>query len=117
MFHFEHRMLIETFDYAVSNRERILGTIDFGQQQEIVQKARGKWNNFQPDEKVADLVGIDSSWNFIPYQGFYVFTVDAVSMQEDGRYLVPPLFTVDLGTRSVRSGDEYVSSGHGGLRC
>ncbi len=110
-------MLIETFDYAVSNREQILGSIDFGQHQEIVRKALGKWNKFEPDERSANLVGIDSSWNFIEYQGFYVFAVDAVSMQGDGRYLVPPLFIVDLGTRSVRSGDEYVSSGHGGLRC
>ena len=57
-----------------------------------------------------NLVGIDSSWNFIPYQGFYVYAVDAVSMLGDGSYLVPPSFEVRLSTLGVTRGDEAVSS-------
>ena len=105
-------MLVETFDYAVSNREQILSAINFGEHELTFKKAKELWNNFESsyDGESKSLVGIDSSWNFLPYQGFYVYAVDAVSMLGDGMYLVPPLFDVNLSTLTVKSGDEYVSS-------
>ena len=105
-------MLVETFEYAVNNREQILSRIDFEEHESILRKARGLWTDYDPagDGRSAKLVGIDSSWNFVPYQGFYIYAVDAVSILGDGTYLVPPLLEVDLSTLSVKSGEEYVSS-------
>ena len=105
-------MLVETFEYAVNNREQILSRIDFEEHESILRKARGLWTDYDPsgDGGSAKLVGIDSSWNFVPYQGFYIYAVDAVSILGDGTYLVPPLFEVNLSTLSVKSGEEYVSS-------
>jgi len=105
-------MLVETLEYAVNNREKILSTIDFEEHRSILRKANELWKRYDPscDNQSKKLAGIDSSWNFIPYQGFYVYAVDAVSMLGDGLYLVPPLFDVDLSTLAVKSGEEYVSS-------
>ena len=95
-------MLIETFDYAVSNRQKILSKIDFKSHEVTIEKAKRRWTEFQPArERYVELAGIDSSWNFIPYQGFYVYAVDAVTMLEDGSYLVPPVFDVSLSTLAV----------------
>ncbi len=105
-------MLVETLEYAVNNREEILSRINFEEHTSILKRAGQLWNKYNPsyDGKSKNLVGIDSSWNFIPYQGFFIYAVDAVSMQGDGMHLVPPLFDVDLSTLTVKSGEEYVSS-------
>jgi DNA double-strand break repair nuclease NurA len=103
-------MLIETFDYAVTNRDKILSQIDFEKHEATIRRAKGRWTEFEPVEKEGNLVGIDSSWNFIPYQGFYIYAVDAVSMRGNGSYLVPPDFDVDLSTLTVQLGEEFVSS-------
>jgi hypothetical protein len=105
-------MLVETFEYAVNNREEILSRIEFEEHESILGKARGLWVDYNPssESRPAKLVGIDSSWNFVPYQGFYIYAVDAVSILGDGTYLVPPLIDVNLSTLSVKSGEDYVSS-------
>ena len=104
-------MLIETLEYAVDNREQILSTIKFEEQESVLKRGKESWTEFDP-EATEDhkLVGIDSSWNYIPYQGFYIYAVDAVSMVGDGASLVPPVFDVGLSTLTVKSGEEYVSS-------
>lgn len=104
-------MLIETLDYAVRNREQILATIDQEDQRLLIGRAKERWTNFSsPPFDAEELVGIDSSWNSIPYQGFYIYAVDAVSMHGNGQYFVKPLFDVGLSTLTVKTGEEYVSS-------
>ena len=104
-------MLIETLEYAVDNRERILSSIKFEEQESVLKRGKELWAEFSPggreDHK---LVGIDSSWNYIPYQGFYIYAIDAVSMVGEGTPLVAPVFDVGLSTLAIKSGDEYVSS-------
>src|SRR5438128_1694671 len=104
-------MLVETLEYAVNNREEILSTINFEEHRSVLKSAGERWNRYDPsyddDDQSKKVVGIDSSWNFIPYQGFYIYAVDAVSMLGDGMYLAPPLFDVDLSTLTVKSGEEY----------
>jgi NurA domain len=97
-------LLVETFDYAVSNRQKILSRIDLKSDEATVEKAKGRWTGFRPPREHDDdveLAGIDSSWNFIPYQGFYVYAVNAVTMLADGSCLVPPVFDVGLSTLAV----------------
>ncbi len=105
-------MLVETFEYAVNNREQILSKIDFREHEAAIRKAGELWTDYDPSggPSSARLVGIDSSWNFMPYQGFYVYAVDAVSVQGDGSCLVPPLYDVGLSTLQVKSGEEYINS-------
>jgi DNA double-strand break repair nuclease NurA len=104
-------MLVETLEYAVNNREEILSTIKFEEHESVIKRAKERWASFEPvPPGETKLVGIDSSWNSIPYQGFYIYAVDAVSMLGDGRTLIPPLFDVGLSTLTVKSGEEYVSS-------
>jgi hypothetical protein len=104
-------MLIETIEFAANNRDQILSAIKFEEHESILKRARELWTDFEPNDALdSRLVGIDSSWNFIPYQGFYIYAVDAASMLGGGLYLIPPLFDVGLSTLAVKSGEEYVSS-------
>jgi DNA double-strand break repair nuclease NurA len=104
-------MLIETLEYAVNNREQILETINQEEHQSVLNRARERWVDFEPESTDEnELAGIDSSWNSIPYQGFYIYAVDAISMRRNGQHLIDPLFDVGLSTLTVKSGEEYVSS-------
>jgi len=47
---------------------------------------------------------IDSSWNFTPYQGFYLFAVEGVAIRFDGTFLTEPLFETGFGLLKVEEG-------------
>lgn len=101
-------MLIETYNHAMSKREEILQHVDASKLSEILHKARGLWVDYHPHSMEAEVSGIDSSWNLIPYQGFFLYAVDAVSVSEDESFPVPPRFDVNIGTLEVEEGDETV---------
>lgn len=107
-------MLIETLDYAVNNRETILSRLGLEGHRSVLDRARSNWVGVEPsprDPPMRTLAGIDSSWNFLPYQGFYVYAVDAVTMCADGSCLVPPLFKVNVDTLAVKTGEgKWVNS-------
>jgi hypothetical protein len=71
-------------------------------------EAKSLWNSYTPNLGESQLAGIDSSWNFIPYQGFYLFAVEAVSILRDCSYTVEPLFNLGVGTLSVEENGEIV---------
>ncbi len=103
-------MLIETYEYAAANREKILAGIDIEKHGSLMKLAKETWHEHEIEETESDLTGIDSSWNFIPYQGFYLYAVDAVSTKGDGSYAVPPAFVVGLDTLTIKLGDKMVTS-------
>jgi NurA-like 5'-3' nuclease len=103
-------MLIETFNYAVINRDKILLEMDSDKHEATVRRAKEQWNEFEPIEKEENVVGIDSSWNYFPCQGFYVYAVNAVSMLFDGSHLVSPIFDVDISMLAIQVGSEMISS-------
>jgi DNA double-strand break repair nuclease NurA len=99
-------MLIEAYKYAMSQREEILRRVDANKLSETLQRAKDLWVAYQPHSTEATISGIDSSWNLTPYQGFYLYAVDAVSISEDESFPVPPRFEVDIGTLEVEEGEE-----------
>ncbi|MEM3771707.1 MAG: DNA double-strand break repair nuclease NurA [Candidatus Micrarchaeia archaeon] len=101
-------MLMRTYEYAVENRDKIVKDIDLKASRELIEDAKKIWKNYTPTPKKKNLAGIDSSWNFIPYQGFYLFVVEAVSMLEDCSHTVEPLFEVGLSTLSIEENEEIV---------
>lgn len=76
-------MLIETYNQALLERDRILHNLDKTQLTQLLHNAGDLWVDYKPDSKEANVSGIDSSWNLIPYQGFYLYAVDAVSILSD----------------------------------
>ncbi|MGB9760839.1 MAG: hypothetical protein ACPLZG_13500, partial [Thermoproteota archaeon] len=101
-------MLMKAYEYAVSNRDAIVKSIDPGFSKEITREAKKLWNSYMPASKESQLTGIDSSWNFIPYQGFYLFAVEAVSVSDDCSHTVEPLFQLGLSTLSIEESGELV---------
>lgn len=101
-------MLIEAYNHAMSQREEILQHVDPSKLAESLHKAKGLWVDYQPHSTESNISGIDSSWNLIPYQGFFLYAVDAVSISEDESFPVSPRFDVNIGTLEVEEGDEIV---------
>jgi hypothetical protein len=101
-------MLIEAYEYAVSNRESILSRLDRARHSAVIDKARERWVNYIPRPSYLKVSGIDSSWNAIPYQGFYLYAVDAVSVLPDSGHLVPPKYKVGLDTLEGEEDGERV---------
>jgi hypothetical protein len=103
-------VIIETYEYAVKNREQIVNSVDSERQGELIRAAREMWNEYKPKEIQADLVGIDSSWNVSSHHGFYVYAVDAVSVLADGSYAAVPKFVVGIDSMLVDEGREIISN-------
>jgi DNA double-strand break repair nuclease NurA len=102
------QMLIEVYNHAISQREAILQHVDASKLSESLHKAKDLWVDYQPLSTESDISGIDSSWNLIPYQGFFLYAVDAVSISEDESFPVSPRFDVNIGTLEVEEGEEIV---------
>jgi hypothetical protein len=101
-------LLIETYNHATAHREEILHNLDAGRIGDSLSRARSLWVGYLPRSTDSEISGIDSSWNLIPYQGFYLYAVDAVSISADESSPVPPRFEVNIGTLEVEEGDEIV---------
>jgi NurA domain len=98
-------MLIEAYNHAISQREAILQNVDTSKLGESLDKARNLWVDYQPRATESDIAGIDSSWNLIPYHGFYLYAVDAVSICEDESLSVLPRFDVNIGALGLDEED------------
>jgi len=83
---------------------------EIGGPSSVMEKARGLWTDYTPrkKEKLA-VAGVDSSWNLVPYLGYYVYAVDAVCQTQEGRDAVPPRFDVGAGVLSVVEGRELTT--------
>ena len=101
-------MLIETYNHAITQREAILRNVDPKKLSESLDKAKGLWVEHRPLSTESDISGIDSSWNLIPYHGFYLYAVDAVSISEDESFPVSPRYDVNIGTLALEEGNEVV---------
>ena len=101
-------MLIETYNQAVAHREEILQNVDTSKLGESLSRAKSLWVDYKPQPTDSEISGIDSSWNLVPYQGFYLYAVDAVSISANESFPVPPRFDVNIGTLEVEEGDEIV---------
>lgn len=97
-------MLINALDYAVTNREKILKSINEIQSKEFFDRASRSWRNYSPNKRSAMIIGIDSSWNYITYLGFYLFAVEAVAMNQEGEFQVEPIYEVGLGSLVLEEG-------------
>ena len=101
-------MLIQTYEQALADRERILSKIDATANAELLGKARSMWNAYAPQNGNSTVAGIDSSWNLVMFQGYYLYAVEAVSSLADNSFLVPPRYTVDLSTLGAMEGNQVV---------
>ena len=64
----------------------------------MIERARSLWTAYAPEKKEGLVIaGVDSSWNYFPYSGYYVYAVDAVCMTRESRDLIPPKIDVGVG--------------------
>ncbi|MEM3684469.1 MAG: DNA double-strand break repair nuclease NurA [Conexivisphaerales archaeon] len=91
-------MLTQTYSYAVENREKLLQQLDLKANQELFREAERRWISFQPEVRKFMVCAIDSSWNYLKYHGYYLYSVEAVSVFPDGTFAAEPRYEVGINT-------------------
>ena len=97
-------MRMQVYSFAISEKDAILERMTGSSS--MIEKARSLWTAYVPEKKEGLVIaGVDSSWNYFPYLGYYVYAVDAVCMTRESRDVVPPLVDVGVGIFPLK--DEY----------
>lgn len=86
-------MLFEIYEYALIQREKIISKVKNAK--EMLENAKSKWIEYEPSPKRSILAGVDSSFNYIVYKGFYLYAIAGVSITGDGSFLAEPEMEVD----------------------
>jgi len=73
---------------AILKRDKILSVLKGPKFEQILQKARDNWIEFEPKKEEAITAGIDSSFNNTKFQGIELWATTAVSIKADGEVLV-----------------------------
>ncbi|MFQ5440189.1 MAG: DNA double-strand break repair nuclease NurA [Nitrosopumilaceae archaeon] len=81
-------MLNTVYKDAIMNREKILSVLKGPKFEQILQKARENWIEYQPTKYESVIAGIDSSFNNTKFQGIELWAATAVSIKSDGEILV-----------------------------
>ncbi len=101
-------MLIDIYKHVVDNREKIFQKLDIKITEEMHKKARSIWHDFPDEHYNAKLAGIDSSWNLIPYHGFYLYAVDGVSLDRSGSLITKVRYEIGIDTLEFQEGNKIV---------
>ena len=81
-------MLNTVYKDAILKRDKILSVLKGPKFEQILQKARDNWIEFEPKKEEAITAGIDSSFNNTKFQGIELWATTAVSIKADGDVLV-----------------------------
>lgn len=81
-------MLNTVYKDAIMNRDKMLSVLRGPKFEQILQKARENWVEFEPTRQEAVTAGIDSSFNNTKFQGIDLWATTAVSVKSDGEVLV-----------------------------
>jgi len=82
---------------AIMNRDKMLSVLKGPKFEQILQKAKENWVEYQPTKYEAVIAGIDSSFNNTKFQGIELWAATAVSIKSDGEILAD-LHDLGLGS-------------------
>ncbi len=87
-------MLFELYEDALRRRDEIIHTIKGNTDK--IREAESVWNEYEPKYKESRLVGVDSSFNYKSYKGFYLYALAGVAVTSDDSYYTKPIVRLDL---------------------
>nr|WP_249111098.1 DNA double-strand break repair nuclease NurA [Nitrosopumilus sp. K4] len=80
-------MLNTVYKDAILNRDKMLSILKGPKFEQILQKARENWIEYEPTKEESTTAGIDSSFNNTKFQGIELWATTAVSIKTDGEVL------------------------------
>jgi len=80
-------VLNSVYKDAILNRDKMLSVLKGPKFEQILQKARENWVDYEPIKHQSVIAGIDSSFNNTKFQGIELWAVTAVSIKSDGEIL------------------------------
>ncbi|BBE42208.1 DNA double-strand break repair nuclease NurA [Conexivisphaera calida] len=79
---------------------------------ERLERAAALWIEHRPAPREVRQAGIDSGWNMVQLQGFYLYAVDAVSVAPDSSYVAAPRHELGASTMEVEIRGRMVQDPH-----
>ena len=77
-------MLNTVYKDALKIRDEAKSIFKGEKYEQIIQAAKSRWIEYEPQKREADIAGIDSSYNSTKFQGLELWVVTAVSIKSDG---------------------------------
>ncbi len=105
-------MLIDIYEYIINKEYEIKDKLNLSKIEEISKKARRMWNKFPNDTAIKNnykLIGIDSSFNLIPYDGFYLYAITCVAVNNDGSLASKPKCEISIDTLEYKEGNTRIN--------
>ena len=87
-------MLFELYEEALRRREEIIRAINGNRDK--IREAESVWNEYESKYNESRLVGVDSSFNYKSYKGFYLYALAGVAVTSDDSYYTKPIARLDL---------------------
>ena len=81
-------MLNTVYKDAILKRDKMLSVLKGPKFEQILQKAKENWIEYEPQKEESIIAGIDSSFNNTKFQGIELWATTAVSIKSDGEVLV-----------------------------
>ena len=81
-------MLNTVYKDAIINRDKMLSILKGPKFEQILQKAKENWIEYEPIKEEVVTAGIDSSFNNTKFQGIELWATTAVSIKADGEVLI-----------------------------
>ena len=81
-------MLNTVYKDAIINRDKMLSILKGPKFEQILQKAKENWIEYEPKKEEVVTAGIDSSFNNTKFQGIELWATTAVAIKADGEVLI-----------------------------
>jgi len=96
-------VLNSVYKDAIINRDKMLSVLKGPKFEQILNKARSNWVEYEPTKEEVTTAGIDASFNNTKFQGIELWATTAVSIKSDGEIIV------DLHKSGLGSADDISS--------
>jgi hypothetical protein len=101
-------MLFELYSDALKRRDSIVSKIN-SNKESIFKDAEKRWVTYEPRVTESRLAGIDSSFNYRRYKGFYLYAIAGVSITSKGDLIVNPIVKLDVEKLMYDKSRGYIS--------
>ncbi|MGC9209143.1 MAG: DNA double-strand break repair nuclease NurA [Nitrososphaeria archaeon] len=99
-------MLTDLYVYIndESKRSSIINKVRGKEQEEYIRRAKELWRPYQPSPRSHEkTIGIDSSWNYKEFRGFYLLAVAGIAISDEGE-VVGKEVSVEAGLPLIEEG-------------
>ncbi len=102
-------MIRELLEDAIARSEELRRSLSDA---DLLRRAASLWVRYRPSPREARKAGIDSGWNYRQLQGFYLYAVDAASVDQYAGYVAEPRHELGVSTMELEVRGRIIHEPH-----